>query len=222
MILEQEPTLENAKALQAAYNLFNRELFESMLPGAMILVHRKRGAHGYFWAEQFRMRPDEETAEGAEPERIDEIALNPETMGRTEQEVLSTLLHEMCHQWQKHWGENDPKNNYHDREFADIMEKVGLVTSKTGKPGGARTGREMTHYIAEDGPFPEIFHTWETYGLSLKYFTEAQHKATGNSRRKKIGYTCPECEAKAWGKPGLALLCGHCYSENDDIIEMVE
>jgi hypothetical protein len=31
---------------------------------------------------------------------------------------------------------------------------------------------------------------------------------TNRSRRTK--YTCPSCEANAWGKPDLALICGDC------------
>ncbi len=33
------------------------------------------------------------------------------------------------------------------------MERVGLMPSDTGEPGGRKVGQSMTHYIIAGGPF---------------------------------------------------------------------
>jgi hypothetical protein len=37
------------------------------------------------------------------------------------------------------------------------MERVGLMPSSTGEPGGKRTGQKVSHYILADGPFARAF-----------------------------------------------------------------
>ena len=66
---------------------------------------------------------------------------------------LSQLL---CVLEQAHFG-SPSRNGYHNREWAGLMERVGLVPSDTGAPGWKRTGQRMTHYVAEDGPFARAF-----------------------------------------------------------------
>lgn len=51
-----KPSRDIYTGLASAYDHFNRVLFGGELPQAMIVLHRKRGAHGYFWAEQFADR----------------------------------------------------------------------------------------------------------------------------------------------------------------------
>ena len=145
----ETPTIQNSRTLQSAYNFFNRELFARQLPQAMVTLHRYAKANGYFHAEQFNRRADAS-------QRTDEIALNPDTFkGRTDADILSTLVHEMVHQWQHHFGK-PPKEVYHDRQWATKMQEVGLqplALDKDGQPTGKQTGKRVTHCIIADGPF---------------------------------------------------------------------
>ncbi|WP_322097642.1 SprT-like domain-containing protein [Pelagibius sp. Alg239-R121] len=76
----------------------------------------------------------------------DEIAMNPEFFGKERViEVLQTLVHEMCHLWQHHFG-NPGRGRYHNEEWADKMESIGLMPSSTGRPGGKRIGDRMNDY----------------------------------------------------------------------------
>jgi hypothetical protein len=36
----------------------------------------------------------------------------------------------------------------------------------------------------------------------------------------KVSYQCPECRARAWGKPGLSLICGKCFDSAGEIIRL--
>jgi predicted SprT family Zn-dependent metalloprotease len=82
---------------------------------------------------------------------VDEIAMNPVYFSiRTIKATLSTLVHEMVHQWQFHFGEPG-RRGYHNKQWAARMERVGLMPSDTGEPGGRKVGQSMTHYIIAGG-----------------------------------------------------------------------
>ena len=137
-------TASEYATLQNAYDYFNRVLFGSGLPQVLITLQRRAGALGYFSPDRFQRR-------GKIREHVHEIALNPNGFaGNTDEEILSTLVHEMVHVWQKEYGEPG-RGRYHNREWARKMYGIGLVPSSTGKPGGAITGDSMSHYALEDG-----------------------------------------------------------------------
>lgn len=141
------PTMEAYAELQMVYDVFNDRLFDGELPGALIVMTRRKNSYGYFSFEQFANK------DGI---NCDEIAMNSTYFAvRSVEEVLSTLAHEMVHQWQYRLGKPS-KRGYHDTEFMKKMESIGLITSHTGYPGGHRVGEHMTHYIAEGGRFIQV------------------------------------------------------------------
>lgn len=200
----QTPTAETYAALDRAFNFFNGELFDHRLPACMITLQRKRGARGYFWAEQFKHRED--------GDRSHEIALNPESMGRTIPEVLSTLVHEMTHLEQQEYGQPG-KGGFHNREWVGLMERIGLIPTATGEIGGAQTGRKVTHVIDEGGAFDVSCQKLMATGFALPWFTEAAERGAASAKKKdlsKVKHECPACQAKAWAKIGSNLMCGDC------------
>lgn len=139
------PTSEAYAELQCAFDHFNQALFEGANPACLITLQRERRTMGYFSPGRFV-----NTATG---EAVDEIALNPGYWASCSiEETLSTLVHEMCHQWQHHFG-TPGRRGYHNREWASKMEAIGLMPSSTGQPGGKRTGERMGDYIIEGGAF---------------------------------------------------------------------
>lgn len=36
----------------------------------------------------------------------------------------------------------------------------------------------------------------------------------------KVSYQCPECKARAWGKPGLSLICGKCFDAGGEVVRL--
>ncbi len=195
----RSPTQETFNGLQAAFDHFNAELFDNRLPPVHMSVERKRGAHGYFWQDQYQHREDGDT--------LHMIALNPDTMSRDLKEVLSTLVHEMVHLQQQEEGK--PSKTGHNKEWGTMMKAVGLYPSATAAPGGKETGRRVSHYIVEGGPYELAF---ETLNVELPYFTNP--RGTGTKAKKKdlskLKFCCPVCSAAAWGKQGLMLICGEC------------
>ena len=138
------PTVSFYAILQGAFDHFNAEIFEGKLPHCLITLRSASRVHGYHHAERFI---------SLQGEQIDEIGMHPGFFTLQPVElVLSTLVHEMVHHWQQHFGVPS-KSNAHNKEWAGKMEFIGLMPSNTGLLGGKRTGRSMSHYIIPDGIF---------------------------------------------------------------------
>ena len=175
---------------------------------------------GYFSAERFQSR------DGAQA-RVHEIALNPEGFrGESDEEILSTLGHEMTHVWQKEYGKAG-RGRYHNRQFAAKMHSIGLMPSATGKPGGAVTGDHMSHYILPDGhfitscrQFLERYRlTWES-AIPRKEPSGPEPDEEGESKPTRAKFTCPNCDLNAWAKPNARLVCYDCSLEAGELIIM--
>ena len=136
------PTNESYDAISAAYDHFNKELFDGKLPP--VLISYQRGNFmGY--ASQKRWVDHK----GA---FLHELAMNPSYFaGQAVEEVLSTLLHECVHIYQFEHGKPG-RGRYHNAEWSKLMSLVGLVATNDGWPEGKQTGDRMTHYILHDGP----------------------------------------------------------------------
>ena len=201
----QTPTVETYEGLDRAFNHFNKALFEERLPPVMFTLTRKRNAHGYFWAEQFEHRAD--------GDRTHEIALNPNTMSRDLVTILSTLVHEMTHLEQQEYGKPS-KNGHHNREWANLMLRVGLIPTDTGNEGGKMTDRKVTHMIDPNGDFLTAASELVDTGFDLPYFT-APREAAGAKKKdlSKVKHTCPSCDFRAWAKQGANLYCGDCEAQ---------
>jgi predicted SprT family Zn-dependent metalloprotease len=196
--MTKTPTKRTYDDFDSAYAYFNKRLFGGRLPTCLITVRPHRGAYGYFSCERFGSRDGKEVH--------DEIALNIRHFEkRTPCEIMSTLVHEMTHLEQAHFG-SPSRNGYHNKEWAGLMERVGLVPSDTVAPGGKRTGQRMTHYVAEEGPFARAFAARD---FKVPYFDRYGESETTRKKRK-VAYTCEVCEDKVWGKPEVRPHCGKC------------
>lgn len=139
-----DPTLALYGALQYAFDYFNINLFEGLLPKCIITFHRQRRVMGYASHKRWK---------NTNGERIDEIAINPEYFDDYPLiEIFQTICHEMSHLWQSHFG-TPSRRGYHNKEWAQKMQKIGLMPSSTGEPGGSKTGEHMMDYVILSGPF---------------------------------------------------------------------
>ena len=159
--------------LQRAYDHFNAALFESSLQGCLITLQREKRTCGYFSKARFA------NLEGL---LSDEIALNPAYFAVVPLvETMQTLVHEMVHQWQAHHG-TPGRGRYHNDEWADKMERVGLMPSSTGQPGGRRTGDHMADYAIERGRFLKACKELVTEEFRISWydrFPAAEHVHAG-------------------------------------------
>ena len=188
-----QPTTEHYGGFEAAFGWFNEHLFEGQLPRVLFAMWRKSAAAGNFTAARWRTT-------GADL-ACDEIALNPDHLDRPAEDVLSTVVHEMVHCWQHHHGKAG-RRGYHNKQWADRMEGLGLIPSSTAQPGGVRTGERIGHYVV-DGPFREHAHELLANGWRVPYVATPPGKGPA-----KVAYSCG-C-GKLWGKAGLNPVCGDC------------
>lgn len=217
----------------------NDRLFEGVLPICLLTLQREKKTYGYFCGNRFQKI-------GNEKETTDEIALNPQyfrSSGRDDRAVCSTLVHEMCHLWQHHYGKPG-RARYHNQEWADKMKRIGLIPSSTGQIGGKETGDCMSHYIEERGPFAAAYKDLVVQGFLLQWIEPPEHnyiekkfpnpddpqslttltddgedgtESLINKPRKidssKMKYSCPQCGLNAWAKFGAHFICGTCDTQ---------
>ena len=169
-----------------------------------ITYQRRSHSRGYFSPDRFSGRVDKSGRH--------ELALNPDHfISRSDEEITSTLVHEMAHVWQHQHGKPS-KRGYHNREWAAKMKAIGLQPSNTGAVGGKETGQQMTHYVIAGGPFQRAYSKLAAMGWKLNL--ESAHRPGPNGGRKsKTKFSCPACQQNAWGKPELAIICKLCGVE---------
>ncbi|MGD9605526.1 MAG: SprT-like domain-containing protein [Bacilli bacterium] len=214
-----KPTNQVYEPLQKAYDFFNQELFNNELPDCLITLRSiKSGVLGYYWDSCFASTNDEIT---------DEIAMNAKYFGtRSLDEVLATLVHEMVHLWQQHFGKPS-RRTYHNKEWAKKMKDVGLQPSSSGKLGGDETGQSMHHYIIDNGVFFITIKKLLETDFHLLWFdryipnsTDLTKISTANIKKmvrldnskikSKYSHTCEAGTFNVWGKAGIRLTCGVC------------
>lgn len=191
--------------LYAAFDHFNDRLFDNRLPPVVLVLHRKRNAHGYFWKGMWHRQGDEKA-------EISEIALNPESMGRDAKEVLSTLVHEMVHHEQH--CEGKPSKSGHNKEWCEWMERVDLTPRGVGNCEGKRSGRNFTHDIVEGGKFDVAAKSFLAQNdVDMTLFSKRPGKAMRKQDTSKVKHSCPGCGMNVWGKEGILVTCIVCNQQ---------
>jgi predicted SprT family Zn-dependent metalloprotease len=200
------PTYDTYTELDRAYDSFNAALFGGHLPSCVITMQRRRKAYGYFAGNSW--------TDAAGRLVTDEIAMSPDKFAvRSTAETLSTLVHEMCHLWQHHFG-TPSRGRYHNREWGRMMEAVGLIPSDTGEPGGKKTGDRMSHYIEPGGRFEQACAALLAEGFTVPWVARADAGEDPARKKKRLAsktkYACPSCGLSVWGKPEIKVACVEC------------
>ncbi|MEY7395841.1 SprT-like domain-containing protein [Pantoea stewartii] len=229
--MKYNPTGETYNELQVAFDHFNQTLFNGEIPYCLITLQREKKTYGYFSSKRFVHRMDKSFT--------DEIALNPSYFAVVPLvEIMQTLVHEMTHAWQFHFGKPG-RRGYHNKEWAELMESVGLMPSDTGQPGGKKTGEKMADYPIEGGKFLAAYEQLldkDNFNISWLDRLPVRHAASqalgsaseeqmsalealgvelGSNEQKKptrFKYTC-SCGINLWGKGDLDVTCNSCNSK---------
>ena len=180
------PTHQTYDVLDAALAHFNHDLLGGILPGCLVTLQRQTKTLGYFSPGKF-------AAINGDARRVDEIALNPAYFRTSPpRDVLSTLVHEMVHAWQHHFGKA-PRPGYHNAEWAAAMHSIGLQPYSNNDPD-KETGYSVDHRIVEGGPFDVSYQAFEATG---------QNSPLG--RRVRTGSQGEKAEARHVCLPRLRL-----------------
>lgn len=148
-----------------AYHFFNQRLFENVLPGCLITYQRQARLMGYVAFKRWVNN---------EGKVVDELAINPAYFANYPLiSILQTLCHEMVHVWQEHFGKPS-RGGYHNTEWAQKMQSIGLMPSSTGGAGGAIIGQVMSDYVIEGGAFERACRELLDSGFKLKWYDTVQ------------------------------------------------
>ncbi len=220
------PTIEAYNAHENAFDFFNNNLFVrlygTLLPSVMLTMPKHARFQGYFLGKSWGHAQDKDA-------KASEIALNPRFFSSS-LEVCQTLVHEMAHHAQaempKIFGKPGARG-YHNKNFARLMIRLGLMPSSTGKPGGKQTGNSMSDYPIPGGPFLQSYDTFIASGFEINWRALCPQQGSGGAldgsdemsaedqlsdtkRRSKTKYSCSGCGLNAWAKPDVSLTCGSC------------
>lgn len=198
-------------ALEELYRIFyilNRAKFNGELAEPVITIQKTRGrALGHFTlAKVWKDKNDEESEDNA----YYEINVDPRWFNsRTPADVAETLLHEMCHYYNKVNNIKDCSGNVHNKKFKSSAERVGLVVEKGKSVGWGYTSMsdELKAFMEDIvKPSEEAFEYFRSTPMKLS--------GGGGGRKKNLfKYTCPDCGAEVKGKRDMTIKCGLCDVE---------
>ena len=200
------PALEQTARLVVAFDLFNQELFDGALPPVWLQLRNKPGSYGYFQPNKWA------SADGS---LIDVISLDSRTASeRPLKELLSTLAHEMCHQYVCRVINDGKATGGHGGDWRREMLRIGLPPIQIGA-----TWRSATHSIASDGLFAEVFAKHEAQLKALPW-QECVKQANRGRGLDRVRFQCPTCGSNAWARAAALLMCGNC-STPERLVEML-
>lgn len=157
-----KPTVQAYAELQRAFDYYNDKLFGGELPDCLITFQRQNNTMAYFSPRRF--------VSPKTGKSVDEIAMNPAYFPSFPLiEVMQSLVHEMCHQWQDHFGTPSVRT-YHNREWADKMIAVGLMPTSTGTVGGSQVGQKIADYPIPNGTFQRVTLALFKSGFVISWF----------------------------------------------------
>ena len=199
-----------AMYLEKLYDKLNHDFFDDTLERPVITVQSTARAYGHYTLYD---------AWSIKGEGYRELNIGAGTLDRPIENVLATLLHEMCHQY------NDVVLNvqdclrggtYHNRLFRETAESHGLMVTKTETYGYSRTEPAdellewiLNHNIQEiqlcrnDLPMmvPVVGKVGTTPGSDA-----VCTKIKTTSRR----YVCPKCGTIVRATRLVNVICGDC------------
>lgn len=197
--------------LSDCYDLFNTRLFGGQLHGC-VLTFEDRGQHcGYF-------RQD------------GRLGITPDPGSRTSSPVAGTV-----------WRSVPPYLSQPGMGRQNGFDRAGAKPHRTAlrsddwptngrlprggrliPRGGERDSRQapLDHMIQRRGRHPPCSGIrGDVAGVGIPELVavlpaelpEAGESEPVTTRPSKVGYQCPDCRMRVWGKPGLSVICGTCF-----------
>jgi hypothetical protein len=192
--------------LDELYQFYNYNLFGNILPKCIVSF----ASHTINFSGIYKKTSLFE-------KNIHEIQLHPRLLGIPEAEWHPIFVHQMVHVWQNEY--DSPSGIwYHNKRWAKKMEKIGLMPSSTGCPGGHKTGSKINQYIIEGGNFSKVFegidpqiHNKFKSGFSFKTLINenTDEIVAKKPLTKKTIYIC-SCGSKITGNADLNCQCLNC------------
>ncbi len=228
MIIPQLPSIgENisnhvASTLVDTIKFWNENLFENILPDTYItLADLNIGRKGNYFVKGVFKKDEVLYNENHKSTIILDYTHTEETIEANLKELISTLVHEMVHQWDSIHNPNKQVKNGHGITWRKKMEELGLppVCIGTSWYNGA-----ITHRIEESGLFSQVYESFPEK-LRLAYPEFSKYIVFPGRRKRKyqqtwFSYKCPSCGKiqKLQGEDNTASCAGSLSNQHKHII----
>ena len=191
--------LETVTWLGKLYNYLNDNLFDGKMKRPVITVQTDFSNKAFGWFTLKRVWKDSTEDEGEF-----EINITSQYLNRPINEIVGTLVHEMCHQYARLNNVQDCSRSglYHNKLFKKIAEEHGLSVEKEDKCGYARTALnseavELLGFFLEKAPAALIYRNLPQKGV----------RVSSSSTRK---YVCPCCGMSVRATRSVNIMCADC------------
>ncbi|MCK9543592.1 MAG: SprT-like domain-containing protein [Novosphingobium sp.] len=186
---------EDAFELYRWMERFNDKFFDGKLSTAVLSFEKTRcSTLGHYVTER--------NAIGVQ----DNINMNSVHLRREKWQILSTLLHEMVHQYQRRLGSFSDKevvtsNNYHNKEFLTMTASFGLIYNKKGQ--------------RIDKPQEVFVNFLKEHGVEVTE-EKAYDKPIGKSKLKKFSCQCTPPINVRVGNSEFSAKCNLCNKDFEE------
>ncbi|MCM1382877.1 MAG: SprT-like domain-containing protein, partial [Muribaculaceae bacterium] len=167
-------------ALMACFNKLNEDFFGGELEKVIITIEEGYKKHAYGWIEVKK-----NWIQGKEERH--QINISSDFLNRDIEDVIATLLHEMCHLYAL---QNDIKDTsrsgiYHNKKFAEIAKEHGLDVFEESHIGHrTKCSEQLRKWCADNCTITQI-------RVHKKKSTKADKESKPKQSSRK--YICPEC-----------------------------
>jgi hypothetical protein len=212
--LKGEVTIQSAiDELQRMFRLLNKTYFNDELerPVITILTDSTSGAYG--WISVHKVWSSKDNA------WFREINLCAEYLNRPPEQVVTTLMHEMCHLLNIQRGVQDTSRagTYHNREFKDAAEARDLIVEKDArygycvtKPSAGFTALVQKHCRAGCFKLERIKTYRDGTPKVTKTGSDGKERTVTRSKQSSRKYLCPECGVTVRATKEVNVKCGDC------------
>ena len=168
-------------ALMNAFNSINAHFFNNELEKVIITLKEGAKKNAYGWIEV-----NKNWKQGKEERH--EINISADFLDRPINNIIATLIHEMCHLYALQNGIKDTSraNIYHNKKFKEIAETHGLKVEFSEHIGYSHT--KLTENTA----------TWADKNISISSFRlvkkiQIADSKSGKPKQSSRKYVCPCC-----------------------------
>lgn len=197
---------EHGAFLERAFSVLNDIYFGGRLPGTVITIQSAKKCYGYITVRKVWK------GDGG---CYREINITAEYLDRPVENVICTLLHEMCHLYAMEEGIKDTSNNgrYHNKEFKKIAEGRDLSIGYEKYIGWSVTSPtqgllETLRRHGLDSPIGYV----RTGGMAVGGGGGGEDPG-GEAPRKKGStrkYQCPGCGNSVRATKDVNIMCMDC------------
>lgn len=184
--------------MQGMFSRINEHFFDNELEKVVITFEAgyKKGAYGW-------IRNIKDWKQG-QAERYN-INISADYLDRSKEQIISTLIHEMCHLYalQKEIKDTSRSGIYHNKKFKEIAESHGLNVLEADKIGWSITSLkpETVEWLKYNCNFGEI-------KIYKKKPLVADKAATPKQSSRK--YVCPCCGLIVRATKECSIKCMDC------------